>query len=185
MVRETDPTCCDASGPHLQTAGVWSARAAIIQQPLDIEMAPARCPRDVPACARTDALERRVRAAGARRRRRLAKTTTGCSSPSVSGHPQTRAPRVQHLYLQSLEACGIDLGSHDVRFEEDNWNRPRWVPGHGGRCIRRPGDHAVHLLQQAATDLSPISVELTTASSGSPWRCRASTTSSIFNGRRA
>ncbi len=31
---------------------------------------------------------------------------------------------VQHLYLQSLEACGIPLEAHDVRFEEDNWESP-------------------------------------------------------------
>jgi glycyl-tRNA synthetase alpha chain len=31
---------------------------------------------------------------------------------------------VQQLYLQSLEACGIDLRAHDVRFEEDNWESP-------------------------------------------------------------
>ncbi len=31
---------------------------------------------------------------------------------------------VQYLYLQSLEACGIDPRAHDVRFEEDNWESP-------------------------------------------------------------
>ena len=42
---------------------------------------------------------------------------------------------VQQLYLQSLEAVGIDLRAHDVRFEEDNWESPTlgaW--GSAGRC---------------------------------------------------
>ncbi|MDX1645300.1 MAG: glycine--tRNA ligase subunit alpha [Thermoanaerobaculia bacterium] len=31
---------------------------------------------------------------------------------------------VQQLYIDSLEAMGIDLGEHDLRFEEDNWEAP-------------------------------------------------------------
>src|SRR5258708_22330154 len=27
-------------------------------------------------------------------------------------------------YLGSLEAIGIDLGKHDIKFEEDNWESP-------------------------------------------------------------
>lgn len=32
--------------------------------------------------------------------------------------------RAQELYLKSLEAVGIDLSMHDVRFVEDNWESP-------------------------------------------------------------
>lgn len=31
---------------------------------------------------------------------------------------------VQELYLKSLEALGLDLKSHDIRFVEDNWESP-------------------------------------------------------------
>ncbi|MWV61415.1 glycine--tRNA ligase subunit alpha [Helicobacter saguini] len=31
---------------------------------------------------------------------------------------------IQDLYLQSLEALGLDLSKHDVRFVEDNWESP-------------------------------------------------------------
>lgn len=31
---------------------------------------------------------------------------------------------IQELYLRSLEALGLDLKSHDVRFVEDNWESP-------------------------------------------------------------
>ena len=33
-------------------------------------------------------------------------------------------PNVQELYLQSLEALGLDLTRHDYRFVEDNWQSP-------------------------------------------------------------
>jgi len=31
---------------------------------------------------------------------------------------------VQNLYLESLEACGINPRQSDIRFEEDNWESP-------------------------------------------------------------
>ena len=33
-------------------------------------------------------------------------------------------PDIQKLYLQSLEALGFDLLTHDIRFVEDNWESP-------------------------------------------------------------
>jgi glycyl-tRNA synthetase alpha chain len=33
-------------------------------------------------------------------------------------------PDIQQLYVKSLEAIGIDLAVHDLRFEEDNWEAP-------------------------------------------------------------
>ncbi|VFP86705.1 Glycine--tRNA ligase alpha subunit [Candidatus Erwinia haradaeae] len=33
-------------------------------------------------------------------------------------------PDIQVLYLNSLQALGIDLGMHDIRFVEDNWENP-------------------------------------------------------------
>ena len=32
--------------------------------------------------------------------------------------------KVQELYIESLEAMGVDLRKHDLRFEEDNWEAP-------------------------------------------------------------
>jgi glycyl-tRNA synthetase alpha chain len=71
---------------------------------------------------------------------------------------------VQDLYLQSLEACGIDLRSHDVRFEEDNWESPTlgawgigWQVLYDGLEITQ----FTYFQQAGGSDLSPISVELT------------------------
>ena len=60
-------------------------------------------------------------------------------------------PDIQDVYLQSLQALGIDLRKHDIRFVEDNWEGPhagRLGPGLGG-LGRRHGDHPVHLLPAA------------------------------------
>jgi len=54
---------------------------------------------------------------------------------------------VQDLYLQSLEAIGISLSEHDVRFVEDNWESPTlgaW--GSDGSLVRWHGDYTVYLL---------------------------------------
>jgi glycyl-tRNA synthetase alpha chain len=71
---------------------------------------------------------------------------------------------VQDLYLQSLEACGIDLRAHDVRFEEDNWESPTlgawgigWQVMYDGLEITQ----FTYFQQAGGMNLSPISVELT------------------------
>jgi glycyl-tRNA synthetase alpha chain len=71
---------------------------------------------------------------------------------------------IQDLYLQSLEACGIDLRAHDVRFEEDNWESPTlgawgigWQVLYDGLEITQ----FTYFQQAGGQDLSPISVELT------------------------
>jgi glycyl-tRNA synthetase alpha chain len=63
------------------------------------------------------------------------------------------APKnVQALYVRSLEAMGIDLAVHDLRFEEDNWEAPTlgaW--GVGWQVMQQAG----------GIDREPISCELT------------------------
>ena len=71
---------------------------------------------------------------------------------------------VQQLYLQSLEACGIDLRAHDVRFEEDNWEAPTLGAWGIGWQVLFDGQEITqftYFQQAGGIDLSPISVELT------------------------
>jgi glycyl-tRNA synthetase alpha chain len=71
---------------------------------------------------------------------------------------------VQQLYLQSLEACGIDLRTHDIRFEEDNWESPTLGAWGIGWQILFDGQEITqftYFQQAGGIDLSPISVELT------------------------
>jgi glycyl-tRNA synthetase alpha chain len=71
---------------------------------------------------------------------------------------------VQQLYLQSLEACGIDLRAHDIRFEEDNWESPTLGAWGIGWQVLFDGQEITqftYFQQAGGIDLSPISVELT------------------------
>lgn len=70
----------------------------------------------------------------------------------------------QELYLGSLEALGIDLRSHDVRFVEDNWESPAlgawglgWEVWLNGIEITQ----FTYFQQAGGFTLDPVSVELT------------------------
>jgi glycyl-tRNA synthetase alpha chain len=71
---------------------------------------------------------------------------------------------VQELYLQSLQAIGVDLKVHDVRFEEDNWESPTLGAWGIGWQVLLDGleiTQFTYFQQSGGIDLDPISVELT------------------------
>jgi len=71
---------------------------------------------------------------------------------------------VQEIYLQSLQAIGIDLKVHDVRFEEDNWESPTLGAWGIGWQVLLDGleiTQFTYFQQSGGIDLDPISVELT------------------------
>ncbi len=145
----------------------WSAQGCLIQQPMDIEMG-----------AGTMHPETFLRVLGQKPwnvayvqpSRRPADGRFGENPNRLFKHHQFQvilkpAPDdIQDLYLQSLEACGIDLRAHDVRFEEDNWESPTlgawgigWQVLYDGLEITQ----FTYFQQAGGQDLSPISVELT------------------------
>jgi glycyl-tRNA synthetase alpha chain len=145
----------------------WAAQGCLIQQPLDTEMG-----------AGTMHPETFLRVLGAQPwnvayvqpSRRPADGRFGENPNRLFKHHQFQvilkpAPDdAQDLYLQSLEACGIDLRAHDVRFEEDNWESPTlgawgigWQVLYDGLEITQ----FTYFQQAGGLDLSPISVELT------------------------
>ncbi len=70
----------------------------------------------------------------------------------------------QRVYLDSLEACGIDPTRHDVRFEEDNWESPTLGAWGVGWQVLLDGleiTQFTYFQQAGGQDLAPISVELT------------------------
>ncbi len=75
------------------------------------------------------------------------------------------APKdVQRLYINSLEALGIDLKVHDLRFEEDNWEAPTLGAWGVGWQVMLDGmeiTQFTYFQQAGGMDLEPISVELT------------------------
>src|SRR5260370_13907030 len=71
---------------------------------------------------------------------------------------------VQELYLQSLTAIGIDLGNHDIKFEEDNWEAPTLAAWGVGWQVMLNGleiTQFTYFQQCGGIDLDPISAELT------------------------
>ena len=71
---------------------------------------------------------------------------------------------IQDMYLKSLEAIGIDLRAHDIRFEEDNWESPTLGAWGIGWQVLLDGleiTQFTYFQQSGGIDLDPISVELT------------------------
>jgi glycyl-tRNA synthetase alpha chain len=71
---------------------------------------------------------------------------------------------VQEMYLESLQAIGIDLRIHDVRFEEDNWESPTLGAWGIGWQVLLDGleiTQFTYFQQSGGIDLDPISAELT------------------------
>jgi len=105
----------------------WATRGAIIQEPYDVEVG-----------AGTMAPETFLRVLGPKPykvayvqpSRRPADGRYGENPNRLYKHQQLQvilkpAPTdVLEQYLGSLEAIGIDLRKHDIKFEEDNWEAP-------------------------------------------------------------
>ena len=73
-------------------------------------------------------------------------------------------PDVQRLYVRSLEAMGIDLAVHDLRFEEDNWEAPTLGAWGVGWQVMLDGmeiTQFTYFQQAGGLDLEPISCEIT------------------------
>jgi glycyl-tRNA synthetase alpha chain len=71
---------------------------------------------------------------------------------------------MQDLYLQSLEAIGIDLLAHDVRFVEDDWESPTlgaWGLGWEVWCDGMEVTQFTYFQQVGGYDCQPVSGELT------------------------
>jgi glycyl-tRNA synthetase alpha chain len=145
----------------------WASRGCVLQQPLDTEIG-----------AGTMHPETFLRVLGPKPwnvayvqpSRRPADGRFGENPNRLFKHHQFQvilkpAPDdVQSAYLHSLEACGIDLRAHDVRFEEDNWESPTLGAWGIGWQVMFDGleiTQFTYFQQAGGQDLAPISVELT------------------------
>lgn len=151
----------------LKLTAFWASQGCIIQQPLDLEVG-----------AGTSHPETLLRVLGPRHwsvayvqpSRRPDDGRFGQNPNRVFKHHQFQvilkpAPdEVQQIYLQSLEACGIDPRQHDVRFEEDDWESPTLGAWGTGWQVMFDGleiTQFTYFQQVGGIDLSPISAELT------------------------
>ncbi len=71
---------------------------------------------------------------------------------------------IQDKYLKSLEAIGVDLAKHDVRFVEDDWENPTvgaWGLGWEVWCDGMEVSQFTYMQQVGGISCSPIPGELT------------------------
>jgi glycyl-tRNA synthetase alpha chain len=73
-------------------------------------------------------------------------------------------PDLQALYLGSLQAIGIDMDLHDIRFVEDDWESPTlgaWGLGWEVWCDGMEVSQFTYFQQVGGHDCAPVSGELT------------------------
>ena len=145
----------------------WSDYGCIIQQPYDIEkgastMNPATFLRSLgPEPWHTAMIEPCRRPTDARYG----------ENPNRLGHYyqfqvilKPSPDNAQELYLKSLEAMGIDLKEHDVRFVEDNWESPTLGAAGVGWEVWLDGmeiTQFTYFQQVGSIDVKPVTVEIT------------------------
>jgi glycyl-tRNA synthetase alpha chain len=154
-------------GLILKLSEFWASRGCALQQPLDVEVG-----------AGTMHPETFLRVLGpahwsvayVQPSRRPADGRFGENPNRLFKHHQFQvilkpAPDdVQQIYLESLEACGINPRQHDVRFEEDNWESPTlgaWGIGWQVMFDGQEISQFTYFQQAGGLELSPISAELT------------------------
>jgi glycyl-tRNA synthetase alpha chain len=73
-------------------------------------------------------------------------------------------PDIQDLYIDSLEAIGVDVKNHDIRFVEDDWESPTlgaWGLGWEVWCDGMEVSQFTYFQQVGGFDCDPVSGELT------------------------
>jgi len=105
----------------------WASQGCVIQEPYDVEVgAGTMCPETFLRVLGP----KPYKVAYVQPSRRPADGRYGENPNRLYKHSQLQvilkpAPaNVMDLYLESLEAIGINLSQHDLKFEEDNWESP-------------------------------------------------------------
>ncbi|HEY3767173.1 MAG TPA: glycine--tRNA ligase subunit alpha [Candidatus Angelobacter sp.] len=151
----------------LRLQNFWAERGCVLQQPYDTEVG-----------AGTMSPETFLRALGPKPykvayvqpSRRPADGRYGDNPNRLYKHMQMQVilkpppDDVQELYLRSLEALGIDLRKHDIKFEEDNWESPTLGAWGVGWQVMLDGleiTQFTYFQQCGGIDLDPMCAELT------------------------
>ena len=150
---------------RLQT--FWAERGCVLQQPYDVEVGAGTM---APETFLRVLGPKPYRVAYVQPSRRPADGRYGENPNRLFKHMQLQVilkpppENVQELYLESLEAIGIDLRHHDIKFEEDNWEAPTLSAWGVGWQVMLDGleiTQFTYFQQCGGVDLDPISVELT------------------------
>jgi glycyl-tRNA synthetase alpha chain len=151
----------------LRLSTFWAEQGCVLQQPLDLEVGAGTMHPDT--FLRVLGPEP-WRVAYVQPSRRPADGRYGENPFRLGKHHQFQVilkpspADIQRVYVQSLEAMGLDLAVHDLRFEEDNWEAPTLGAWGVGWQVMLDGmeiTQFTYFQQAGGMDLSPISVELT------------------------
>ena len=151
----------------LRLSEFWAREGCVVQQPYDLEVGAGTMHPDTflrvlgPEPWRTAYVQPSRRPADGR---------YGDNPFRLGKHYQLQVvlkpspANVQALYVRSLEALGLDLAVHDLRFEEDNWESPTLGAAGVGWQVMLDGmeiTQFTYFQQAGGLELEPISVEIT------------------------
>jgi glycyl-tRNA synthetase alpha chain len=145
----------------------WAEHGCVLQQPYDLEVGAGTMSPDTFLRVLGP---KPISIAYAQPSRRPADGRYGENPNRLFRHTQLQVilkpppERVQELYLESLEAIGIDLAQHDIKFEEDNWEWPvggAWGVGWQVMLDGQEITQFTYFQQCGGMDLDPISGEIT------------------------
>jgi glycyl-tRNA synthetase alpha chain len=151
----------------LKLSEFWAREGCVLQQPLDLEVGAGTMHPDT--FLRVLGPEP-WRVAYVQPSRRPADGRYGDNPFRLGKHLQFQvimkpSPKdIQGLYVRSLEAIGLDLTRHDLRFEEDNWEAPTLGAWGVGWQVMLDGmeiTQFTYFQQAGGLELKPISAEIT------------------------
>lgn len=151
----------------LKLSEFWAREGCVLQQPLDLEVGAGTMHPDT--FLRVLGPEP-WRVAYVQPSRRPADGRYGDNPFRLGKHHQFQvilkpSPLdIQRLYVRSLEAIGLDLAQHDLRFEEDNWEAPTLGAWGVGWQVMLDGmeiTQFTYFQQAGGMELKPISAEIT------------------------
>ena len=150
---------------RLQT--YWAARGCAVLQPYDMEVGAGTFH---PATTLRALGPKRWAAAYVQPSRRPTDGRYGDNPNRLQHYYQFQVvikpspPDLQDLYLGSLEAIGIEMGMHDIRFVEDDWESPTlgaWGLGWEVWCDGMEVSQFTYFQQVGGHDCRPVTGELT------------------------
>ena len=145
----------------------WAEHGCVLQQPYDLEVGAGTMSPDTFLRVLGP---KPINIAYAQPSRRPADGRYGENPNRLFRHTQLQVilkpppERVQELYLASLEAIGIVLAEHDIKFEEDNWEWPvggAWGVGWQVMLDGQEITQFTYFQQCGGMDLDPIAGEIT------------------------
>ncbi len=151
----------------LRLHAFWSERGCVILQPYDVEVGAGTLH---PATVLRALGPKPWRAAYVQPSRRPSDGRYGDNPNRLRQFHQYQVilkpnpPDMQALYLESLEAVGIDPTLHDIRFVEDDWENPTvgaWGLGWEVWCDGMEVSQYTYFQQVGGLDVSPVAGEIT------------------------